>query len=105
MKGVAMTSRKRVFDTLNFELPVGECIPRQMWVLPWADEHFPGVKEKLQKQFPDDIAHAPGCYSSPVNERIVGGMFSVGTFIDEWGCIFENKQSGIIGEHCSPISS
>jgi len=98
-----MTPRERVYATLNFELPAGERIPRQMWVLPWADEHFPGMREKLQLQFPDDIVPAPGCYSSPVNERVVGDMFQVGTYIDEWGCIFENRQCGIIGEVKTPI--
>jgi hypothetical protein len=98
-----MTPRERVYATLNFELPAGERIPRQMWVLPWADEHHPGMREILQQQFMDDIVHAPGCYFSPVNERVVGGIFQVGTYIDEWGCIFENRQCGIIGEVKTPI--
>ncbi|MCF7816450.1 MAG: hypothetical protein K9M54_01095, partial [Kiritimatiellales bacterium] len=53
--------------------------------------------------YPDDIVHAPGCCTSPVNERTVGGMFEVGTYVDEWGCIFENRQSGIVGEVKTPI--
>ncbi|MDF7824503.1 uroporphyrinogen decarboxylase family protein [Pontiellaceae bacterium B12227] len=98
-----MTSRERVYATLDFELPEGERVPRQMWVLPWADENHPGSREALLKEFPEDIAHAPGYFTSPVNERTVGGMFKVGTYIDEWGCIFENRQSGIIGEVKTPI--
>ncbi|MDD3155753.1 MAG: hypothetical protein PHS41_12895, partial [Victivallaceae bacterium] len=98
-----MTSRERVYATLNFELPVGERVPRQMWELPWADEHFPGARERILRAFPNDITHAPGFLSSPVNARTKGGMFEVGTYVDEWGCVFENRQSGIIGEVKTPI--
>lgn len=98
-----MTSRDRVAATLNFELPDGERVPRQLWALPWADEHFPGVREKILKEFPEDIVSAPGRLAGPVNERVVGDMFAVGTYVDEWGCIFENRQRGIIGEVKTPI--
>jgi hypothetical protein len=85
-------------------MSAGMRIPRQLSVLPWADENFPGASAALKEEFPDDIIHAPGKLKSAVNERVVvGGMFSVGTYIDEWGCIFENRQSGIIGEVKTPI--
>ena len=98
-----MTSRELVYSSLNFEMGSEMRIPRQMWVLPWADEHFPGVKETIQKEFPDDIVHAPGFHTSPVNARTVGDEFKIGTYVDPWGCIFENRQSGIIGEVKQPI--
>ncbi len=98
-----MTARERVYRTLHFDLPADERVPRQLWALPWADLHHPGVRTSLQQDFPDDIAHAPGFLKSPVNERSTGGMFDMGIFIDEWGCIFENRQAGIIGEVKTPI--
>lgn len=36
-----MTSKEHVLSTLNFT-NTEECIPRQLWKLPWANEHFPG---------------------------------------------------------------
>lgn len=98
-----MTPRERVYATLNFELPKGERIPRQLWALPWADDHFPGVREDLLQTFPDDMIGAPGYHTRTGNERTVGNMFAVGTYIDEWGCIFENRQRGIVGEVKTPI--
>jgi uroporphyrinogen decarboxylase len=96
-------SRKRVFDTLNFELPTNERVPRQLWSLPWAEEHFPGSRDAILQAFPNDIVQAPGILKTPVNELTTGGPFAIGTYIDEWGCVFENRQSGIIGEVKHPI--
>lgn len=98
-----MTSRELVYRTLDFEMQEGDRIPRHMWWLPWAEENHPGAVSALQQEFPDDICNAPGFQTMPVNANVTGGMFAVGTYIDEWGCIFENKQSGIIGEVKTPI--
>ena len=96
-----MTSRELVYASLNFELPKKERIPRQMWALPWADEHYPGARESILQEFPADMNGPPACLKSPF--RTHGGMFQVGTYIDEWGCIFENRQNGIVGEVKTPI--
>ena len=98
-----MTSRERVYRTLDFELPDGERVPRQLWALPWADLHFPGARAAINAAFPDDIGHAWGCIQTPVNDRTTGGSTDIGLYIDEWGCIFENRQNGIIGEVKTPI--
>ncbi len=96
-----MTPKELVYASLNFELPETERIPRHLWSLPWADEKFPGAREAIQKEFPDDITRPPSCLKNPV--RTTGNMFQTGIYIDEWGCIFENRQSGIIGEVKTPI--
>lgn len=98
-----MDSRTRVYASLEGSLPDNERIPRQLWVLPWADQNCPGAREKLQREFPDDIVHAPGFLTSPVNEGRSSAMYRKGTYIDEWGCVFENRQEGIIGEVKQPI--
>lgn len=98
-----MVSRKLVYRTLDFEMQAGDRIPRHLWWLPWAEEHYPGAVRSIQKEFPDDICNAIGFQTMPVNANGVGDMYAVGTYVDEWGCIFENRQSGIIGEVKTPI--
>ena len=46
-----MTSRELVRRALEFEKP--ERIPRHLWLLPWANLHFPQEVAELQKKFPD----------------------------------------------------
>jgi hypothetical protein len=64
-----MTSRERVYRTLDFELPIGERVPRQLRAIPWTDLHFPGARAAINADFPDDIGHAPGFIQNPVKNR------------------------------------
>lgn len=98
-----MTPRERVYATLNFNLPVGERPPRQMWILPWALENFPGAYEQFQKEFPDDILHCPGHFTVPTEHLTEGNAYQIGTYEDEWNCVFKNFQSGVIGEVKEPL--
>ncbi|OQY30748.1 MAG: methyltransferase [Spirochaetaceae bacterium 4572_59] len=91
-----MTSRDLVKNTLEFNHK-GR-IPRHIWSLPWAEETYPGSIEKISKNYPDDITGAPSFISGPVNGFGSGDPFKIGTYIDEWNCVWENKHSGIIGE-------
>ncbi len=84
LSGANMTSRELIKKSLRFEAP--ERIPRQIGVLPWAMENYPEEVKKIQADFPDDIVTAPVIYKR--SPEIVG----------DWGCIFENRQKGIIGE-------
>lgn len=94
-----MTSKELVYRTLEFAKP--SRVPRQLWYLPWASEHYPQEIEKIQKDFPNDIVNAPVVYNQ--KPRTIGERCSVGTFVDEWGCVFENRQSGISGEVKEPL--
>ncbi len=95
-----MTSRELVKKTLEFAKP--ERIPRQLWFLPWAEENYPRELHAIQKKFPDDIVTAP---------RIIGNRdltdpperYLKGTYVDEWGCVFENAQRGTIGIVRKPL--
>ncbi len=93
-----MTSKELVIKTLEFKKP--ERIPRQLWLLPWAVDNFPNELEYIKNTFPDDIVHCPGFHDDPPKTH--GNPFEVGTYIDEWGCIFENRQAGVIGEVKKP---
>lgn len=86
---------------LNFELPPGERVPRQMWTLPWSDLAFPGERERIQALYPDDICMSPTFLKTPLSTS--GDAYAVGTYVDEWGCIFEIRQAGVIGEVKQPL--
>ncbi len=93
-----MTSREIVRRTLEFDSPPR--IPRQLWTLPWAGERFPETLHDLQTRFPDDISSAPISYIDP--PRISGDPYLPGTYTDDWGAVFTNIQSGVIGEVKNP---
>ncbi|UCC40256.1 MAG: methyltransferase [Candidatus Aminicenantes bacterium] len=95
------TPKELVQRTLSFESP--HRIPRQIWVLPWAEEHYPDAVQRLQNDFPDDVVDAPAVYKEPL--EIKGDRYSPGIYVDEWGCIFNNLQSGIIGIVKEPLVS
>jgi hypothetical protein len=94
-----MDSCELVRRTLAFDSP--ERIPRQCWILPWAEEKYPDMVERLHKEFPDDIVDAPAVYKKPLG--IKGDRYSPGIYVDEWGCTFDNLQSGTIGIVREPL--
>ena len=95
-----MTSRERVYRTLDFDLPQGRA-PRQLWVLPWAETRHPRELRAILADYPSDFAGAPvHCPPSPV---AAGDPYAVGASTDDWGCVFESIQAGIIGEVRRPI--
>ena len=88
-----MDSRTLVRRSLEFDAPPG--IPRQTWVLPWAERHHPEAVAELKARFPDDLVSAPALYRSP--SRVEGERYGRGRYVDEWGCCFDNPEEGIIG--------
>lgn len=87
-------SRTLVYQTLQKEGP--ERVPRHVWDIRWTYDHFPLEMKRLREAYPDDIVWCPqflrrdsGCEGDP---------YAIGTYTDEWGCVFENKFEGIIGE-------
>ena len=94
-----MKPRDIVKKTLEFDSP--ERIPRQLWLLPYATNTYPGEVARIKQAFPDDIVHAPVEYAQ--QPETSGDPFEPGIHVDEWGCIFENKQRGYIGEVKKPL--
>ena len=99
MEKCDMTPRELVKSTLEFR-NTGR-VPRQLWRLPWAEIHYPGSLDRLLGEFPDDILHAPGFHREAFQTK--GEAYKQGLYEDPWGCIFENRQDGIIGEVKEPI--
>ncbi len=93
-----MTSRELVIDALEFRSP--ERIPRQLWVLPWAERTWPTELAAIREKYPDDIVQSPAFLAKPL--RTTGSEHEPGVYVDEWGCRFENVQGGIIGEVKEP---
>jgi len=88
------TSRELVYETLEFRNP--ERAPRDLWILPWAEMKYSEELNEIRERYPSDIIHAPGfCREIPETK---GNPYKKGHFTDEWGCLFENKTDGIIGE-------
>jgi uroporphyrinogen decarboxylase len=94
-----MTSRDLVRKSLRFDRP--ERVPRQAWVLPWAEQQHPNDVARLRSEFPDDIVTAPGLYRAPL--PVVGERYTKGLYVDEWGCRFENIHGGVIGIVREPV--
>jgi len=88
-----MNPRELVRRTLAFQSP--QRIPRQAWILPWAERRYPDAVRKLHRDYPDDIVNAPEVYTR--QPRRLGDKYSTGLYVDEWGCTFTNNQEGAIG--------
>jgi hypothetical protein len=86
-------SRELVQRTLEFDSPAR--IPRQIWLLPWATDHFPDEVARIRQRFPDDIISSPPFYREEPPHT--GDPYLPGQYTDEWGCTFTNVQKGIIG--------
>jgi uroporphyrinogen decarboxylase len=94
-----MNSKELVLRTLNFDSP--ERIPRQCWLLPWAEKRYPNESARLAREFPDDIIPVSGIYKMP--QKASGNKYDEGYYTDEWGCHFFNIQSGLIGVPAEPL--
>ena len=94
-----MTSRELVRRTLSFEAPAR--VPRQAWVLPWAENQYPDWVARLREEFPDDLMAAPQVYRTPLS--VVGSRYEKGLYVDEWGCRFHNIHGGVIGIVHEPV--
>jgi uroporphyrinogen decarboxylase len=92
-------SRDLVRRALEFAGP--DRVPRQLSVLPWAEEHQPEAAARLRADYPDDIVAAPALYLEAL--PVVGDRWRKGVYIDEWGCRFENARDGQLGIVSQPL--
>jgi uroporphyrinogen decarboxylase len=94
-----LDSRTLIKQTLTFDHP--SRVPRDLWILPWAVEHYPDEVKELHRRFPSDMTTAPGFPREWPQTQ--GSQYGIGVYVDEWGCIFENRQRGVIGEVKEPL--
>ena len=95
-----MTSKERVLATLKFR-NTQDRLPRQLWSLPWANEHCPEMMERLARDFEWDFDGPDTVLKEQPSTK--GDPYAVGEYVDEWGCIFTNIHRGVIGEVKQPI--
>ena len=93
-----MKPRDLVYETLAFNAP--KRVPRDLWLLPWATNNYPQEHKRIQQRYPSDFTGPPIHYENPI--QTTGNPYILGTYIDEWGSIFENIQAGVHGEVRSP---
>jgi uroporphyrinogen decarboxylase len=94
-----ITPRRLVRQALTCASP--ERVPRHLWLLPWAAERYPARSAAIQAEYPDDIVTADPFLRVPL--PVSGERYRAGTYIDEWGCLFENVQGGVIGQVKRPL--
>ncbi len=94
-----MDSREVVLRTVEFNKPCR--IPRDMWVLPWAETRYEETIKQLRSDYPGDIDGPTFEYAQ--TPKTQGDAYVLGEYVDEWGCVFVNKQAGIIGEVKDPM--
>jgi uroporphyrinogen decarboxylase len=94
-----VSSKELVKHTLEFN-HTGR-VPRHMWTLPWTEMYHPRELKTINGRFPDDITWCPVELKDP--PPTTGDPYAIGVYIDEWGCIFNNRQRGVIGEVKEPL--
>lgn len=96
---MAQTPREIVTAALRFTGP--DRLPRDLWVLPWAETHHPQALAEMRRRFPSDFAGPPSVYHP--SARVYGDPYTPGTYVDDWGCAFVSIQAGVIGEIRAPM--
>ena len=95
-----MTSRERVYRCLEQNRP--DRAPRELWWIPIAEiQHGKQNLQAFIDRWPSDFACpfvAQKCL-----ENWPGSAYDVGTYVDPWGCKFENIQAGVHGEVKTPL--
>jgi len=86
-----MTSKERVLRSLHFHNP--DQTPRDIWVLPAAFCVHGDKLRLLASNDNLDFARVP--FSDPTYDA---SIYKPGEFTDIWGCGWQNRQYGIIGE-------
>jgi len=92
--GFNMNSKDRVVNTLNFREV--DRIPRTLWTLPGISLNRKDELEEVLQKYPGDI----GCpeYKYGIGKRCAGDPQKIGHYTDEWGCVWQVGEIGVVGE-------
>ena len=98
-----MTSRELVTRTLEFRNSTGR-VPRDLWLLPWAEQNYGAELKAILRDFPPDIVQVPESVKSYAKQPAwQGNAYEPGTYKDEWGVIWKIAARGHLGEVKDPI--
>jgi hypothetical protein len=89
-----MTSRERVYRTLEFRNP--DRAPCDLWALAGVTMLRRPEFDELLLKYPSDFAGPNGRYGKSSVSR--GTPAEVGEYIDEWGCVWNVAEVGVCGE-------
>lgn len=89
-----LTSRERVIRTLHFEQP--DRVPRDLWLLPGVEMFRQHDIDRVLEKYPLDFEEPDFEYGTGNREQ--GEPNLKGEYTDEWGCVWQVGESGIIGE-------
>ncbi len=89
-----MTPRERVIRALEFRQP--DRPPRDLWYLPGVAQARSGELDTLLARYPIDFAQPVFRYGPSARAR--GTPERVGTYTDEWGCVWSVAEDGVVGE-------
>ena len=89
-----MTSRERIIKALNFEET--DRLPRDLWFLESCRINYGEEVDRVAEEYPSDIGYPR--YDPPRMPYQVGTTGLDLKYVDEWGCGWEAKEPGIIGE-------
>jgi hypothetical protein len=93
-----MNSRERVQRTLDFK--PADRVPRQLWRVPWVNMFAAKDLQALLKEYPEDFIGAGSVMGQ--SKRATGVPFRKGTYTDEWGCVWDCGEDGVVGEVKNP---
>jgi len=94
-----MTSKELVINALNHKAV--ERFPRQIWSLPNVSMFKSKELYAFNKQYPSDIEGANIQYgNSPYSK---GTPNALGSYIDEFGSLWQAAEAGIVGEVKKPV--
>ena len=94
-----MTPRERVIRTLtqkSVDRP-----PYDLWTLPGVAMFQKDDLDAFTRDYPADMVSTPTGYKPAKREK--GTPSVVGSSTDAWGCVFEVKEDGVVGEVKHPL--
>lgn len=89
-----MTPKERVIRALEFRQP--DRAPRDLWHLPGVAQNRAAELDAMLARYPIDFAQPVFRYGAPA--RACGTPDRVGTYTDEWGCVWSVAEDGVVGE-------
>ena len=83
-----MTSKERVYRTLDFETP--DRIPVDLWILPAAEAFHGEALQELLSERGTDFIKAP--FHDPTADA---QMYDEGVHTDIWGSVWHSRKAGM----------
>jgi uroporphyrinogen decarboxylase len=93
-----MDGRERIVRTLRFENP--DRAPRDLWALPGISMFRKDELDALLQRFPSDLVGPEFKYGP--GEQQQGTPYVIGSYVDEWGCVWHVGEPGVVGEVKEP---